>query len=633
MKSENLETGNSVARYLITTADERTWKYDRPVLFLGEWCRRYDRREIWMGMDAIVAEPYGLNWEQRDKDHAYVTKIAEELLIELSGLLNGYHETSHSLRYWRIVLGHWLHNYASVIVNRWGTLRQAFQNHEISGTTVLDATSYSLATQDSVSFIWACDDDIWNHVLYSRILRCFPQVNLQTETKPLGNISGFTVRGEPSTSKIQRLKHSALKAVGGTLQLFGRNTDAFIINSYLPKKEEIKLQLRLGQAPQLWRSPRPEPAKPDIHLRKRLTLSASGYEGLEQCARALLLEVLPTCYLEGYETLEQQAKTLAWPDRPKFIFTSNNFDTDEIFKAWAGAKVEQGVPYFTGQHGNNYGTLRHCPSETECLATSDKFITWGWTDGNPKHVPAFIFKTAGRKRPRINEKGGLLLIELCVPHRVHSWDSYFEFQSYQDAQFRFVENLPDNIRRELAVRLHGEYKQHAWSEEQRWNDRSPETRIENGSTDIWTLIANNRLAVHSYDSTGVLETLSLNIPTLCFWREEAHPLRASAQPYYEQLRRAGILFHSPEMAARKISEIWDNVPAWWGSSEVQSARKNFCDRYARVVGRPIECVKNILLANIKDHDLDRDRRTSPEAPESGVSPPSTDLQGCRKRLT
>ena len=50
----------SQKRYLITTADENTWKFDRPVIFLGEWCRLYNRKHIWGGMDALVAEPYGL---------------------------------------------------------------------------------------------------------------------------------------------------------------------------------------------------------------------------------------------------------------------------------------------------------------------------------------------------------------------------------------------------------------------------------------------------------------------------------------------------------------------------------------------------------------------------------------------
>ena len=44
-----------IKRHLITTADERTWKLDSPVLFLGEWCRLYDRNAVWDKMD------FGLN--------------------------------------------------------------------------------------------------------------------------------------------------------------------------------------------------------------------------------------------------------------------------------------------------------------------------------------------------------------------------------------------------------------------------------------------------------------------------------------------------------------------------------------------------------------------------------------------
>jgi hypothetical protein len=56
-------------RYLITTADERTWRFDRPVIFLGEWCRTYERKHVWQGMDAIVAAPYGLDQASKDSDH------------------------------------------------------------------------------------------------------------------------------------------------------------------------------------------------------------------------------------------------------------------------------------------------------------------------------------------------------------------------------------------------------------------------------------------------------------------------------------------------------------------------------------------------------------------------------------
>lgn len=58
-----------ISRYLVTTADEKTWELNRPIIFLGEWCRIYDRRQIWSRLDAIVAKPYGLDNDQRINDY------------------------------------------------------------------------------------------------------------------------------------------------------------------------------------------------------------------------------------------------------------------------------------------------------------------------------------------------------------------------------------------------------------------------------------------------------------------------------------------------------------------------------------------------------------------------------------
>jgi len=41
-------------RYLVATADERTWPKDQPVLFLGKWCKKYSRKHIWQAMNYEV---------------------------------------------------------------------------------------------------------------------------------------------------------------------------------------------------------------------------------------------------------------------------------------------------------------------------------------------------------------------------------------------------------------------------------------------------------------------------------------------------------------------------------------------------------------------------------------------------
>lgn len=584
-------TMHSEPRHLVTTADERTWKFGRPVLFLGEWCRRYRRREVWGRMDAIVAEPYGAAPAQKDRDYAYVTQLSAGLLVELAELLNRHHGVTNDMRYWRILLGHWLYRCVAVLFNRWYSLGDAAGRYRISQTTVLASSGYALATADSMTFIWACSDDVWNQALFARILRAQNTIVVE-ETSTALSAAPWFVHG------LGKRGVGLQPSLGERLMLaLSRDTDAFIISPYLPRNMLVKLLLLLGQVPQRWVSPQAPAVLPDAELRMKFALADSGKDAFERFLRATLPELLPTCFLEGYAGLQRQAAQLPWPRKPRFIYTGNNFDTDEVFKVWAAAKATSGTPYYTAQHGMNYGSLDYCYTESECVATSDKFLTWGWSDGATKHVPAFMFKTADKKRaPRTDPGGGLLLIELRPRHRIDPWDIESEYGQFQEEQFKFAESLPPAIGEKLLVRLHGGHMQNNWFDADRWRDRHPRIKVDGGATPLSSLIAASRLIVHSYSSTGMAETLSYNIPTLCFWHPGLlAPLRASARPYYEKLRQAGIFFDSPEQAAAQAARVWLDVASWWGSDAVQSARSEFCERFARSVANPLRYLKSALL--------------------------------------
>lgn len=580
-------------RFLITTADERTWKFDRPVLFMGEWCRLYSRQHVWKHMDYLVAAPLGVGPGERERNIAYVQTLSDRLLAELGAALNAFHGKSHSLRYWHIVLGHWLQRYVAILYSRYFALEQALASHEVAGTIFFESANYSLASVDTRGLISASGDDVWNSVLSERILRFWGFengeggiVSLPVATTPA------TVGGSRGTNWRRRLSRS----LANVLRQFRRERDAFVINSYLPRKKEVLLQLALGQCPQVWTSPEVVRVPPNPLLREGFGLDADGHVGFEKFVRLLIGEVLPTCYLEGYGQLLDQVQSLRWPKHPKFIFTSNNFDTDEIFKTWSAHKVEQGYPYFVGQHGNNYGTLLGSPKWPE-MVTSDKFITWGWTDGSSNKVPGFLFKVAGVKQKFRPIDGGLLLVEYCVPLRITAYDSYFAHENYQEEQFRFAQTLPAEIQQKLTVRLHLYEMSRAWSDEQRWKDRMPSISVEASVTPIRELISQSRLVIYAYDSTGILETLALNIPTMCFWREGLDHLLPSAKPYYELLREAGILCDTPEQAAKHVAQIWDHVEDWWWSEKVQDARAAFCERYARVEKHPVRKLTELFTSS------------------------------------
>ena len=70
-----------------------------PVLFLGEWCKRYSRRERWQYLNAHTAS---YHWDDREKlykDYQYLESIYEEILKALTESLNRIHQTKHFLKH------------------------------------------------------------------------------------------------------------------------------------------------------------------------------------------------------------------------------------------------------------------------------------------------------------------------------------------------------------------------------------------------------------------------------------------------------------------------------------------------------------------------------------------------------
>ena len=120
-------------------------------------------------------------------------------------------------------------------------------------------------------------------------------------------------------------------------------------------------------------------------------------------------------------------------------------------------------------------------------------------------------------------------------------------------------------------------------------------KIDNGKIAIRNLIADSRLVVHSYDSTGILETLSQNIPTLAFWQNGLDHLREEVRPDYQKLIDAGIIHLSARSVADKVNEIWNDVDHWWLNEDLQDARNQFCNIYAKTCKNPIKTMVSFFL--------------------------------------
>ena len=308
-------------RYLITTEDEATWKFDQPVIFLGEWCCLYDRKHIWQNMDAIVAKPYGVDLFTKEKDDIKVKKLEQKILQELSVILNENFYTNHNTRFWQIILGPWLRTILSLLLNRINTLKQCLDLEEISETSVYLSNYGSLAVPNLRSgFTFFFAEEKWNNILNGRILslldknRIFINYIKYNDDKYL--YQNFTTKKNNNNQSLYKYpKEYFYRLYKKVISKFVGKKDAFIINTYLKLKQQIKLEFNLGQYPQLWKRDELNiNAKPNQILRKKLTdkLLKKPFDETENIIRNLLFELLPTCYLEGFEELLKIVDKQPW---------------------------------------------------------------------------------------------------------------------------------------------------------------------------------------------------------------------------------------------------------------------------------------------------------------------------------
>lgn len=569
-----------VSRFLCTTALEETWRDKEPVLFLGEWCRRYSRKDCWSQLDADVL-PY--HWDDRAKlqaDYLYLQELHGRLLQALTVQLNEMHQVDHSLRYWRILIGPWLGYFVQMLFDRWTSIQQAIQGYELNGTIVLYGRDKALVPNDMSDFARLFAGDEWNHHIYAAILQHFTNVPCSRQAQ---RVDTGTIGVESSAKWKSRIRKALVIGYSWAARALNRDRDAFLLGTYLPLRDELRMYRRLGQMPQLRRAA--AAIRVEIEdSRRQWIAGGESLTSFEACARALIPRQMPATYLEGYRRLREQTANLPWPRRPRFIWTSNSHGSDDVFKAWAAEKVERGTPLVIGQHGGHYGVGRWSFTEDHDIAISDAYLSWGWSEARHPNV-----KPVGQLKARLplgvqHARQARALLVTCSFPRFSYWMYSAivarQWLDYFNDQAAFVARLPRLIQDGLTVRLYPQ--DFGWDQAARWGERFPDLHLDRGQSAIDSLLRQSRLYISTYNATTYLESFTMNIPTVIYWNPQHWELRDSARPYFEDLQRVGIFHETPEAAADHVAKVWDDVNGWWSSPPLLEALERFKQRYCRL---------------------------------------------------
>jgi putative transferase (TIGR04331 family) len=563
---------------LVTTALQQTWPKDgQETLFLGEWCKKHNCKQSWTKLSWACCE---YHWNDRSKlysDYQLIQSIYESILNDLTETLNEIHEVNHSLRYWRIVIGPWLNYFLGVLFDRWEMLTSVAILPKSFECAILERKFGELIPYDMNHFNSLYTDDDWNEAIYAELLTNYfsDSINIKKVKREKKHIDDSA-----SMSVAMQIKSRVLSYFDYTKSKKSQQGQYVIAG--LSRMTSLSLQCKLRQRPKFWHSHEFDQVEPIESSRQWSILNKVEISSFEKIARAMVVNHIPSLYLEGYLSAVSKIKSLDLPKRPEIVFTTNRYSSDEFFKLWCAETIDSGSRLIIAQHGGHYGSGLFSATEEHEIKISDKYLTWGWTSPKSDKTVVVGNLEESAKPVKYNKDGWALIVGLGIPrysYRMYAIPVANQWLDYFEEQSQFVAGLNANVVNQLVVRPYN--KDYGWDMKSRWRARYPSVVIDNGQKSIRNMMSQTRIYIATYNATTYLESLLWNVPTIIFWNPKHWELRPEAKESYDLLKSVGIFHESPYSAAAKINQVWDDIDLWWRSDAVQTARVQFCHEFSR----------------------------------------------------
>lgn len=541
--------------------------------------------------ELVRLEGFGL--DRKDEIYSFVRGKIEYHLLALSTSVNEVLGVQKSSRFWRITLGHWFSTFTQLCYFRYQILIRVIGAGVVSKDPqdIFEKYLPNLCISSTAQFPDAYVSSAWN-----RWMSHFAVQLLAPGVYAIGDFEKPFTGSElclfPTCSREGSIRSGELESLAAAGERWLKSSRVVIYRSYLDRKINILLQLRLAMRPRAIRVPLPADSEPDVSVRHRLYRAWSAFckDDFDLFLAACAVMVFPRSFLEAF-SVNHSAFQHTLCRTGDIVFTSNGFDTDDSFQLFSALSVENGAKYIVGQHGNGYCSSRHFYSQDELALTTDYFLTWGAQGISENSIATFNFKYPAKKlSSKVN--GPILILLHRAPSPMFMWDRYKEDEIYLESIRGMLKKLGRDVGPNVIVRFHKHFD-HYGGDMASLTRCFPQFIWDDGAQRLTNIIQNCSLVIHTYHSTGILETLNQDIPTLAFW-PCGWELSDEAQHDYLELESVGILHHKVDSLLEEIKFARTEPQRWWNDITRAKVVKSFCDQFSRRSSHPVKLLYQIF---------------------------------------
>ena len=551
-------------------------------------------------LNYTISEPILFSNKERINSFNECEQIYNLILTDLYPKLNEIHKIKWTKKSWEILIGYWLRKFIYIVFFKFNNLKNTLEQKKIDKIYLSETKTDHLTSHESTGIQDLSIDNDWSWILYSKIFEYLNITNIEIEiieNKKKDFYEHETLYKKLSKNK-DSFKHKILKWYNFLTNQILTDKRNFIVATYLPLIEEKKLELLFGQIPTFYSPPFIKYSPISLNLRQKISIN-KNCSIKEKIIRDLLPSYLPTFVLENFQSLKTTVEKHNYPKKPKFIFTSNIFESDEAFKFYLAniTSSNKQLKYFVGQHGNSYFTRIDNNYRNE-MTTCDYFLSWGEKDiNNEKIINLFNLKLP--KKNKKNNADKIVIVFRSLGWQTIPYDRWKEGKEELLMVKQFLKYLNKDFHKHILLRLHDSFQHRYKRFVQNYLDDISNFEKDFEKTSYVKLINNAKLVIFTYDSTGFLDNLVSNKPSVCLYPNIYNHLNEDCKKYYKNLKDARIIFDNPREMHDHINNIWPNINHWWKSEEVQKEIKIFLKIFSASADKnPLSLIKKKIVEKI-----------------------------------
>ena len=527
-----------------------------------------------------------VNFEILEQNSNLKNKIFyyQKYLPLLCKALNKIHNTSHSQKYWEIIIGPWLLFFISTV-------------------DFIYTQKKNLTKKKTENFLIPYDYSSFVTLTYSN--EFFYSLNTFLDKEYSKAV--FKIY-KSEAKEFSQTKDLFKKIIFVVSKFFYPFFSIVSVDTYLSFKSKIKLVLYSKfkiMILELYNSDNTKNLYVNLETRKNLKLENKPLNQIDETLTKLIPFQIPYIHIEGYKKL--LSKTPVNINKSKIVFSSVGWQENELFKIFCANSMKNPNSTLIGyQHGGYPYGMTDSPIAHLEKQLVDKFLTWGWSQ-DQKDIELISIKISlmrnyfSKKRINKTRKESLLYISTGGSNFFpdgfgvmsgNDWNEYYKNQEY------FFQFLDKRIVNDTKIRLHP--SDYLFDEIQGKNFRKINKTFKyDNNKNLEMSLLNTKLVIIDHLHTTFLETLGTDIPTIIFINELVWKPNEQFAKIFIKLKKVNILHTNPKSAAFFINSNYNNLYAWWNSEDVKNVLIDLKKNFINLDKNPEKLLANKLISFLK----------------------------------